>query len=277
MATFLFWNIRRRQILQHVVALAHAHDVDVLVLAESDISSDSLETALNEGQSALYFPDPGFSTQLQIHTRYLHSFFKPVRDRGGVAIRHLIPPVGKDILLVIVHLASKLYQKEYDQVFTSVRVANMITEAEKRLGHTRTVLIGDLNMNPFEHGVVAADGLHALNDRTIVKRAFRNVQGKKRRFFYNPMWNYFGDMNSSPPGTYFCDTGKQVNFYWHMFDQVLIRSDLLDSLGKESVKIITEVAGVSLLTDRGRPNARIASDHLPIIFTLDLSERNCLA
>lgn len=276
MATFLFWNIRRQKILDHIVVLAHTYNVDVIILAESNISADSLQMALNENQSALYFPDPGFSTQLQIYTRYLYSFFKPIRDMGGIAIRHLIPPVGRDILLVIVHLPSKIYQKEYDQVFACIRLANIITEDERKVGHTRTVLIGDLNMDPFEHGIVGADGLHGLSDRRIVKKGFRNVGGENRIFFYNPMWNYFGDMNSHPPGTYFFDTGKQVNLYWHMFDQVLVRPDLLDSVRKESVKIITEVAGVSLLNNSGRPDTKIGSDHLPIIFTLDLSERNYL-
>lgn len=270
MAKFLFWNIGRKRITEHIVDLAHSYDVDVLMLAESEISSDSLETALNENQEAIYYRDPGFSTQLQIYTRYLQTFFRPLRDTRGVAVRQIIPPVGRDILLTAVHLPSKLYQKEHDQIFACIRLAKIVAEEEEKVGHTRTVLVGDLNMNPFEYGVVAADGLHALSDRRIVKEGFRTVGGENRRFFYNPMWNYFGDMGPTPPGTYFINTGKQVNFYWHTFDQVLIRPDLLDLFQKESLKIITEVDGVSLLGTSGRPDPKVGSDHLPVLFTLDL-------
>ena len=125
-------------------------------------------------------------------------------------------------------------------------------------------------MNPFEYGVVAADGLHALNDRGIVKKGFRNVEGKKRRFFYNPMWNYLGDVVQTPPGTYYFNSGKNINFYWYMFDQILIRTELLDAFGIESIKIITEVSGSSLLDNSGKPNIREGSDHLPVILKLDL-------
>ena len=270
MTTILFWNIRRQPILEQIVTLSHTYNVDILLLAESSISNDSLEMSLNEGQEALYFPDYGFPNQLQIYSRYLHSYFIPINDRRGIAIRHLIPPIGRNILIVTAHLPSKIFQKEHDQIFASVRLANIIADAEKKVGHNRTVLIGDLNMDPFEHGVVAADGLHALSDRRIVKRGSRNVEGVRRNFFYNPMWNFFGDMNNTPPGTYYFDSGKHVNIYWHLFDQILIRPSLLDAFRKENIKIITDISGVSLLAESGRPNIRDSSDHLPIILTLDL-------
>ncbi len=55
-----------------------------------------------------------------------------------------------------------------------------------------------------------------------------------------------------------------------MFDQVLIRPDLLDFFQIDSLKIITEINGISLLSDFGRPNKSKGSDHLPILFSLNL-------
>ncbi|MHC4430644.1 MAG: hypothetical protein ACYTBS_02275, partial [Planctomycetota bacterium] len=80
-------------------------------------------------------------------------------------------------------------------------------------------------MNPFEHGIVGAAGIHAVSDRSIAARGTRKVGGEDRRFFYNPMWSYFGDVSPGPPGTYFYDTGTQVNLYWNIFDQVLILAE----------------------------------------------------
>ncbi|MGP8052127.1 MAG: hypothetical protein ACLPYB_16165 [Desulfobaccales bacterium] len=270
MATFLFWNIKGKQIVDRIVTLAHTYSIDVLMLAESSIAIDIMGIALNAGQKELYFPDPGFSNKIQIFTRYLHSFVRPVRDSGGIAIRYIKPPIGQSVLLVAVHLPSKLYQTEADQMFECGRLAKIITDEEWKAGHSRTLLIGDLNMNPFEYGVVSADGLHGLSDHRIVQRGFRRVSGEMRTFFYNPMWNHFGDMSLTPPGTYFFDTGRQVNFYWNMFDQVLVRPELLYSFRHENLQIITEIDGISLINENGRPNVAVGSDHLPIYIKLDL-------
>ena len=270
MTNFLFWNIGRRHLTKYVAFLSHQYDVDVLILAESKLSKYSLEAALNENQEALYFPDSGYSDKLQIYTRFTNSFFRPLSDYGGIAIRHLIPPIGKDIIITSVHLPSKLFRQECDQTFFCGRLIKDIEEEEKKVGHSRTIILGDLNMNPFEAGIVGADGLHAVCDRRIVKKGYRNVQGKKRMFFYNPMWNFFGDINFRPPGTYFYDSGSYVNYYWHMFDQVLIRPDLLDLFQIDSLKIITEINGISFLSDSGRPSRIKGSDHFPIVFSLNL-------
>ncbi|MGA7562603.1 MAG: hypothetical protein WBW55_05315 [Desulfobaccales bacterium] len=270
MATFLFWNIHRKPIIDHIVKLAHIYKVDVLMLAESVIPKITLEKALNAGQRELYFPDTGISNEIQIVTRYLHRSIRPMRDFGGIAIRHIEPPIGNSILLVVAHLPSKLYQTEDDQIFECSRLSKFIAEAEEKVGHNRTILIGDLNMNPFEKGIISSDGLHALSDSRIVQRRFRRVRDEDKIFFYNPMWNHFGDMSPTPPGTYFFDTGRYVNFYWHMFDQILLRPELLYAFQNENLQIITEIDGISLLNELGRPNLTIGSDHLPVFLRLNL-------
>jgi hypothetical protein len=52
-----------------------------------------------------------------------------------------------------------------------------------------------------------------------------------------------------------------------MFDQVLLRPELLKGFAPEQVRIVTEIGGVSLLAG-GRPNAKVASDHLPVMVEL---------
>ena len=66
-------------------------------------------------------------------------------------------------------------------------------------------------------------------------------------FFYNPMWSKFGDAGPAPPGTYFRNKGEDVNYFWHMFDQVLVRPALLDSLPNDGVSIVSRVGDMDLL------------------------------
>jgi endonuclease/exonuclease/phosphatase family metal-dependent hydrolase len=162
-----------------------------------------------------------------------------------------------------------------DQILGSTRLAGYIRHAEHKVGHARTVVIGDFNMNPFEAGVVGSEGLHAVMDRRIAATSSRKVQGETRDYFYNPMWANFGDAGSTPPGTYFYDaSGREVNYFWNMFDQILVRPALLPCLSTDSVSVVTEIEGDSLLDERGRPDREIGSDHLPVVLRLtEIEER----
>ncbi|HAO20946.1 MAG: hypothetical protein BWK80_43515 [Desulfobacteraceae bacterium IS3] len=118
--------------------------------------------------------------------------------------------------------------------------------------------------------MVGAEGLHAIMDRDIVAKKSRIVQGEERFFFYNPMWNHFGNFPRPPAGTYFYSGSKQISYFWNMFDQMMIRADLLEYFNDESLKILTSAGSTSLLNSSKRPDKERASDHLPIMFDLDL-------
>ena len=127
-------------------------------------------------------------------------------------------------------------------------------------------------MNPFEAGMVGASGLHATMDRTVALRGSRTIRGKDYPFFYNPMWNYFGDENKAVSGTHYYERNEHRVYFWNMFDQVLLRPALIPHLRNPGVRILTEAGGVSLLSGSGRPNKSVGSDHLPILFSLNLME-----
>jgi hypothetical protein len=125
-------------------------------------------------------------------------------------------------------------------------------------------------MNPFESGLVSANGLNAVMDRSVAARGERTVQGTVHPFFYNPMWSRFGDGSPGPSGTYYRDSGEHVTFFWNMFDQVLLRPELLARFRSEDLEILDSDGDASLLTPKGRPSRTKASDHLPVLFRLSL-------
>jgi len=124
-------------------------------------------------------------------------------------------------------------------------------------------------MNPFENGVVNSGGLHGVMNRSIAARNTRIVNSKTYTFFYNPMWNFFGDMKS-PPGTYYYYKSEPKVYFWNIFDQVLIRPELLSRFDTNDLQILTSDGEISFLNDQGLPDTRIVSDHLPIIFKISL-------
>ncbi len=269
MATFLFWNINNKFLVDEIACLCHDNNVDVLILAESKIPEVRILRTLNKGRDTIYLSPFNPSPRISYFIRYPEKSIKPIYDDGGISVRLISPPIGLDIIVVALHLPSKLHMRDEDQVFYSVRVIKAINFAETKLGHSNLLVIGDLNMNPFESPVVASDGLHAVMDKEIAKRGSRIVEGKKREFFYNPMWGRMGDTSVGPPGTYFYSKGI-VNYFWHTFDQVLIRPKLLDYFSDDQLHVLTNAGGQNLLSTTGISSS--FSDHLPIMLTLNIEK-----
>jgi endonuclease/exonuclease/phosphatase family metal-dependent hydrolase len=271
MITFLFWNTNGNQIPHLVVDLAKAHAVDVLILAESNMRDADLLEQLNTPPSAQLYHLPRSQCQsIRVFTRFLPEFMIETAESDHYSVRRLSLPARDQITLAIAHLPSKLFWSEDSLAFECTQVAKLIAREEAKAGHYRTLLVGDLNMNPFEKGLIGAAGLHAVMSRDIAARVSRTVQKVDYRFFYNPMWSHFGDGGPGPPGTYFYERAEHVNYYWNIFDQVLIRPDLMNRFPNDALRILTEAAGTPLTRETGRPDQRTASDHLPILFKLDI-------
>jgi hypothetical protein len=258
MPTFLFWNLNRQA------------RVDVLMLAECVTSVGRMLLSLNRERAEFHYNASPVPTGIEIYSRFASSLLRPLDDDARMTVRHLQLPARTDVLLGVVHLRSKLHQSAESQGFACVEVARRIADLERQIGHRHTILAGDFNMNPFESGLVSANGLNAVMDRSVAARGERTVQGTVHPFFYNPMWSRFGDGSPGPSGTYYRDSGEHVTFFWNMFDQVLLRPELLARFRSEDLEILDSDGDASLLTPKGRPSRTKASDHLPVLFRLSL-------
>jgi hypothetical protein len=267
--TFLFWNLNRKPLEGLIQLLLEEHAPDIVILAECEVPSGVMQTMLKTQRGMRYHlleNDP--SPKLIFLSRLPKRSIKLISDDGGVAIRRVHSPLGEEFLLVAVHLGSKLRLDSDEQTLLATRLPQMIGEAEKKLGHFRTIVMGDFNMDPFETGLTSSETLHAVMDRRVAARQMREVKGRERRFFYNPMWNFLGDAPSKPSGTYFYNDSSPVAHFWHTFDQVLIRPDLLADFKDENVSVLISANGVPLLDAKGRPDITNASDHLPLLFKI---------
>ncbi|MFO7561508.1 MAG: hypothetical protein R6X02_02595 [Enhygromyxa sp.] len=181
-------------------------------------------------------------------------------------------PGHQPLTLVTVHLPSALHDKgDPDHARRRADFCRGFVErVEQDVGHTRTAVYGDFNMNPFAHAMVNFDGLNAMSTAFRARRA-RKLAGATRATFYNPMWSLLGDRRLdgrvSPAGTYYMDEDGPAGYFWHMPDQVLIRFELCAHLG--GLNIIDEVGSRSLVSRGARRPA--VSDHLPVLFEFNES------
>jgi endonuclease/exonuclease/phosphatase family metal-dependent hydrolase len=265
----LFWNINKQLLSNEIKWLCDYYDVDILILAENTMSDATLLPVLNENSNRIYIAPFNPSAKISFYTR-IHDFELVHDNDYWGSIRKITHPIGVEILLVAVHIQSKLHMIESEQAAISTRIAFEIDKREQEQGHTNTIVIGDFNMNPFETGLVSADGFHAVMDKQIALKQSRTVSGEERKFFYNPMWSRLGDDSYGCPGTYYHQSSKIINHFWNTLDQVLLRPSLVRCFESKDLKVIDEIDGMSLIK-----NGKLAnqfSDHLPIMIKLEISK-----
>lgn len=270
MTTFLFWNLHKKPLAPILANLALHHNVDVLMLVECTIPMAEMLTALNSKQVQYHFAPSIGCKKVVIYTKFSSEFLRLVDETDRLTIRELRLPGLAEILLAVTHFQSKRYWSDDDQAMGCNLLSMSIQKAEKKVQHTRTVLIGDFNMNPFETGMVSASGLHAVMTREIALRGSRKVSKQDYPFFYNPMWSHFGDARGTPSGTHYYTGSRHKEYFWHMFDQVLFRPGLIELFPPGTLKILSTDGTNSFLTEQGLPNDSVVSDHLPILFSLTL-------
>ncbi|MCX7015721.1 MAG: hypothetical protein NTW86_24740 [Candidatus Sumerlaeota bacterium] len=270
MATFLFWNLHGRRLARKVSNLASLCRADVVMLAECQIGAVEILDHLNKSVTEFHYAASIGCDKIKVFTRFPDTYARPVFEEDRLTIRHVRLPGLKEILLAVVHFPSKRNWSDASQSAECVRLADTIRKAEKEVGHQRTALVGDLNMNPFEAGMLSAIGLHGVMCKRIAQKRSREVQGREYPYFYNPMWSLMGDESPGPPGTYYYASSEQNVVFWNTFDQVLLRPELIARFDFKSLKVLVGDGTEDLLKTDGTPDTKIGSDHLPLVFTLSL-------
>lgn len=268
----LFWNVGDANGLEEVlVALCSEHSINLMTLAEAGHISRIrlIDRARDEG-IRLEERKTGcprirqFCAPDSVECR-------PIRSNAYAAFYEIGTATGPHILLGGTHLPSKLHTTSDDQrEVARLNLIDPIRRLEEKLGHDRTVLVGDFNMDPFEPGIVAAGGLHATFSQTIAMKGSRMVFGERYQFFYNPMWRHYAAI-SERPGTFYRSDSSSIAYFWHMYDQVLIRPSLISALLPGDPLIVDRAQDHRLLTRNGLPNRREYSDHLPLLFRFDIA------
>lgn len=271
--TFLFWNLKRAR-PDLLASLVKRHAVDVLMLTECPLTPAEVLIALNQDRAEYFFVPT--ESPIRIFTRFSEQYLQPLEpciESDHYVIRRLALPRRLAILLCVVHFPSKLWKDDLGQsAYAADFSQGVLAPAEQMEQHARTILVGDLNMNPYEDGVVQYNGLHGVMTREIAQKEWRTVGGfESNRFFYNPMWRLFGEQPAGHAGTYYYSSPRARADYWNIYDQVLVRPALLPIFRDEDLRIIHDDVDLDLsLLQKGKPNRKEISDHLPILFRLDV-------
>lgn len=274
--TIGFWNLNNKDLSDLLGVFVIENDIDILYLAEAE--PDTIAAFIKKTNAILngneFHQMVCSKDKLIILSRFKKAVFEDKSSvyRTSRMIAHKLKiPAIIELNIIGIHFHSKNNWTDVSLAMECATVANAIHQVEVDSQQTNTILIGDFNMNPFEAGMIAANGLHAISELEYAskKDKGREIDNIHYPYFYNPMWNFFGDYQI-PYGTYYHRTAGNVSYEWHIFDQVLVRPSLKKYLGKNYVQIITKIGTESLLNSLNRPDKNDYSDHLPITLTLKL-------
>ena len=262
---FLFWNTYNNTDINPIICeIVEEQNINTIILAEYKDSVDDLILHLFQKGILMHpYITLGCDRITMLGTN--ENVFPSRQDTY-----YTMQIVEKDFLLCAVHLPSRLHADPSTQLMKSHSIAYDIELAEKESGSLESIVVGDFNQNPYDHGCLGATGFHSIPVAAETKRLSRKILGEDRKMFYNPMWNLLGDFQY-PPGTYYYKSSQEKTEFWNIFDQVMIRPQLRNRFVDTSLKIITETETTSLVDKNRHPSKKI-SDHLPIVF--EVKENN---
>jgi len=262
----LFWNLQKKDAPSELSAFCQAQEVDIIVIAEAGPYAGALGESLSAPGVGGYLRISPTTKRFEVFSRLRFSQVRAKHDSSRFSIWQIKPVLSDDVIFMAVHLPSKINAEDLDQHTNARLCVTELQHVERELGHRRSIVLGDFNMHPFDDGMVAADAFHAVMDRQIASKLYRTVNGQQYYYFYNPMWSRMGDQSKGPPGTHSYRESGVKAFFWHTFDQILLRPELLGRVPEKNIQVLTSFGELSLLNKKGKIFK--PSDHLPILVEL---------
>ena len=274
----IFWNLEKKPACYDVIIdIVIEKNIDVIAIAEFPIGPDETKTFLSKLKtidSNFEWLQPVTKEKVMVFYNKNNAIVSNQYNEGKVAIKKISSITSKvNAYVAYCHLESKVNINDDEQAERVTKLKETLCSFEKDIDDKDGFLLlcGDLNMNPFEKGLIKANGLNAVMDSSIAKKYSRKVQGQSYKFFYNPMWGFLGDLGKgNVSGTYYFNPSNHIQYFWNVFDQVLLRPEAIPYFDKEALNILTSTMHYNLLKKSGAIDDKQYSDHLPIIFKLNI-------
>lgn len=256
-----FWNTNKNEnINEYISDIIVEQEIDILALAEYESDIEELKKML-----ALY--NIVIEQAITIGCDRITILKRKANIQPAFQNKYCSMQIIDNMyLLACLHLPSKLYADVLKRGIAIARIVDEIQIQEEKLGIEKTIIVGDINENPYETGCLGASGFHGIPVYKDTMKKYRVIMDESFKMFYNPMWNLLGDF-SFPPGTYYYSGNEVENSFWNVYDQVMIRPCLRGQFVDDELKILCETKKRKLIDANNHPDKKI-SDHLPIVFEI---------
>lgn len=262
----LFWNTYRnkhqKNIDSSIIELINQNNCDIIFLAEyvDELTELCFNLNLTSKETYKILPNNKGCDHIKGLIKKKYRICSLLETSRYQILK--LETTSYKMILAAIHNHSKLHSSEEKQKDTLSSLHQDIKEQEMIHNTKNSIIIGDLNVNPFDSVCIAANSLFAIPYKSELKTPTAIRNGKTYEKFYNPSWKFLGN-NELPYTSYRYDNGEFIDYYWNMFDQVIIRPCLIDAFDNENFKIITHTNNHELVLNE-KPNKNNYSDHLPI-------------
>jgi hypothetical protein len=280
MFRLLIWNTKKRDLSAAVARLVHVFRIDLVVLVEhgKDMSGsvvrnlnrvdESFRCTLDEPRFGVYLRDSSSGS--------IRPLPNPTGDSSSRSrFRFVLLEFGQkgSMIVGMIHGFDRrnhpIENGNHRRLFREFRQAAAFHEAI--IGHSRSVLLGDFNANPFEESMTSADGLHALNCASVRGETSRRISpGQTETFFSNLSWAQYADLsNERPVAMHWFHRQGANELCWHMVDQIVVRPTVIPWIESDGVQILTRADSINLANKYGEPDGEKYSDHFPVLLIVN--------
>lgn len=256
----LFWNLKKNANEKWVEGIIRENDVDIALFAEyqSTLFDQALMALQDYGQYDGY---GGCDKITLICKQTVKAIVKREQSRYTLYVCTIN---GISYNIAGVHLPSPPNSDANDRKSVIRDIVQDLSEQERITKNRASVVIGDLNCNPFSEELIQKDSFNAVLFKSLInEQEIIRYNERKRRRFYNPIINYLSE-DTKMYGSLYYSSGS-APLYWNCFDQVLVRKELIE--GIKSVQYIKTICGKSLMS-KVKPNG-VISDHLPLLVNIE--------
>lgn len=260
MFNILFWNLKRNAVEEYIIDCIVEKNIDIAVFSEFDgIDFIKIEKSLGKMYSRILALQDDEKVALIAKKTFAVTNIQP-QDRYNI---YKIETAVKNYLLAAVHLEDRRNYEVADRIDTIKSLVADITVTEELFKCNNTIVIGDLNANPYDEELLSKYAFNAVLFKKIIeKNELTNPKTLKRKRFYNPILHYISETNEMY-GSFYYDS-EHMTPYWHCLDQVLVRKSLANTINH--VEYLKKINKKDLLKNT-IPNEKI-SDHLPLFVNI---------
>lgn len=264
----LYWNTHNEDNIEVITDLVLSVNADHIVFSEVKSNQKEISDELKKHQYSLLES----YNQNTIHlTRYAIELYELVLIDNHINAVEYNTVIGPRIIIAGVHLPSKLYKDTMNQYDLSTEYIRKINEFELKYNNHNTIIIGDFNFAPYENAMIGHKAFHATMCKKMANTGSRIVDDVSKNFFYNPMWRIYGKYIDKL-GTYYYRSSSSFEYYWYLFDQVIIRPSLIPYFIESSLEIVDKTSKFKLVKENDSTSF-LYSDHLPILCEFDFLRR----
>lgn len=261
----MFWNLKRHDNSALILKALTEHNVDIAVFAEHS-GVDWKAVAKKSG----YQFEPGLGGCNKIVLLHRTIWTISVKQEQNRYILYEISSTesSNHFVLCATHLQDRFTTDTVKRIMTIGRMINDLQNAEETCKTKESIIIGDLNSNPYDPELLGTNAFNAVLFKDVINaQEYISFEQKRFRRLYNPIIHYISEDTKMYGSIY--NTNSSNSPIWHCFDQILVTKPLINSI--QNLAYLKEIGSTTLMAQR-KPKESI-SDHLPLLVTFSEEDR----